>query len=243
MVNLAFFGYSVRMRTFGFAVAIFLLAVFARGTEVTNSPLRQVNADVFELGAVRFDKGKKTVWFPAQLNMNEGLIEYLLVSGQGKTYESLLKTDANPYDIQLALLFLGATGAPQTPALVGAASEPFHVNHPGKKDPPILGDPISIELRWGTTNSVRAEDWIFNLDTKTNAARGSWTFNGSRVVNGIFLAQREGQVVALIDDVDAMVNNPRAGHDNDQIWQINSNALPALNTKVEVTFRLEMVTK
>ena len=78
-----------------------------------------------------------------------------------------------------------------------------------------------------------------NLATKTNASRGPWTYNGSRVVNGIFVAQREGSIVALIEDVDALVNNPRPGSDNDQIWQINSDILPPTNTVVEVTFKLE----
>jgi len=219
-----------------------LLAVVAAAADATNSPLRQISPDVFELGAVQFDKARKTVHFPAQLNMNEGLIEYLLVNAKGKTYESLLKTDADPYHIQLALLFLGARGAPQTPALLNAPSEPFHVNHKGQAAPVIAGDPVSIELSWrtdGQEKTVRAEDWIVNLDAKTNAARGHWTFNGSRVVNGTFIAQRDGQIVAMIDDIDAMVNNPRAGHDNDQIWQINSIAPPPLNTMVEVTLKLE----
>jgi len=59
------------------------------------------------------------------------------------------------------------------------------------------------------------------------------------VVRGTFLAQRDGQIAALIDDLDAMVNNPRPGHDNDQIWQLDSNTLPPLGTPVEVTFKLE----
>ncbi len=219
-----------------------LFAVAVGASDATNSPLRQISPDVFELGTVQFDKARKTVHFPAQLNMNEGLVEYLLVNARGKTYESLLKTDADPYHIQLALLFLGARGAPQTPALLSAPSEPFHVNHKGQSPPEIAGDPVSIELSWradGREKTVRAEDWIFNLDARTNAARGHWTFNGSRVVHGTFLAQRDGQIVAMIDDIDAMVNNPRPGHDNDQIWQINSNALPPLNTTVEVTLKLE----
>jgi hypothetical protein len=227
-----------------FLTVLLLAAAVAAGAGAgaTNSPLRQIGPDVFELGAVRFDKAQKTVRFPGQVNMNEGLIEYLLVSGRGKTYESLLKTDADPYDIQLALLFLGGKGAPQTPALLATPTEPFHVNHPGRPAPAVAGDPISIEVSWraeGREHKVRAEDWIANLATRTNAARGYWTFNGSRVVNGIFIAQRDGQIAAMIDDVDAMVNNPRPGHDNDQIWQINSNALPPLNTMVEVTFKLE----
>jgi hypothetical protein len=213
----------------------------------TNPPLRQISPDVFQLGQVRLDKAHRTVQFPASLIMNDGLIEYLLVHSKGKTYESLLKTDADPYHIQLAMLLLGAKGAPLTPALLSAPTVPFHVNRPAgdTNAPPslaITGDPISIQLAWpaaGGQKRARAEDCLINLNTKTNASPGSWTFNGSRVVRGVFIAQRDGQIVALIDDLDAMVNNPRPGHDNDQIWQINSNALPPLNTPVEVTFQLE----
>jgi hypothetical protein len=38
--------------------------------------------------------------------------------------------------------------------------------------------------------------------------------------------------------VDAMVNNPRSGHDNDQVWQIRTNDLPKLNAKVLVRLKL-----
>ncbi len=212
----------------------------------TNEPLKQISRDVFQLGAVRLDKSRKTVQFPAQLNMRDGVIEYLLVNARGKTYESLLRTDTEPYDIHLAMLLIGAKGAPQTAALLNAPTEPFHVNRPASptNSSPALaiqGDSVTIELAWQMADGPKqlpAEDCIMNLATKTNASRGPWTYNGSRVVNGIFLAQREASIVAMIDDIDALVNNPRPGSDNDQIWQINSNVLPPLNTPVEVTFKL-----
>lgn len=234
---------------------IFLLVAFwslaQEPAPTTNQPLRQISRDVFQLGDVRLDKRLKTVEFPAQMNMNEGLIEYLLVNSHGKAYESLLRTDVEPYSIQLAMLLIGAKGAPQTPALLNTPSVPFHVNRPANATnlpplPAISGDPISIRLDWHIDHrrvELPAEDGIVNLATKTNAARGPWTYNGSRVVNGNFLAQREGQIVAMIDDIDAMVNNPRVGHEDDQIWQINSNALPPLNTTIEVTFKLETKAK
>jgi hypothetical protein len=219
-------------------------------SNATNPPLRQISPDVFQLGQVRFDKSRKTVQFPAQLNMNAGLIEYFLVSTKGKTYESLLRTETDPYQIQLAMLLVGANGAPQTPALLAAPSTPFHVNRSAgaaNVPPPLVaGDRISIELAWtvdGREKRARAEDWVLNLLTKTNAAAGTWIYNGSRVVDSIFIAQRDGSIVAMIDDVDSMVNNPRPGHDNDQIWQIQTNALPPLETPVEVTFRLEKPSK
>jgi hypothetical protein len=210
-------------------------------------PLRQINVDVFQMGSVRLDKTRKTVQFPARLNMNDGVIEYLLVDAQGKTYESLLRTDTAPYSIHLAMLLIGAKSAPQTAALLNAPVEPFHVNHPktGTNSLPssaISGDSVVIELAWQTSagpKRVRAEDCLMNLAAHTNAARGCWTYNGSRVVGGVFMAQREGSIVALIDDIDAMMNNPRPGSDNDQIWQINTNVVPPTNTVVDVTFKLE----
>jgi hypothetical protein len=216
----------------------------------TNEPLKQISRDIFQLGQVRLDKSRKTVQFPAQLNMKDGVIEYLLVNARGKSYESLLRTDTEPYDIHLAMLLIGAKGASQTAALLNAPSVPFHVNRPASatNSPPALaiqGDSVTIELAWQMADGRKqlpAEDCIMNLATKTNASRGPWTYNGSRVVNGVFLAQREASIVAMIDDIDAMVNNPRPGSDNDQIWQINSNALPPLNTPVEVTFKLETQT-
>jgi hypothetical protein len=216
----------------------------------TNEPLRQISRDVFQLGPVRLDKSRKTVQFPAQLNMNDGVIEYLLVNARGKSYESLLRTDTEPYDIHLAMLLIGAKGAPQTAQLLNAPIVPFHVNRPAaaSNSPPALaiqGDCVSVEIAWQSAKGqwqLPAEDCIMNLATKTNASRGPWTYNGSRVVNGIFLAQREGSIIALIDDIDALVNNPRPGSDNDQIWQINSNGLPPLNMPVEVTFKLETQT-
>jgi len=221
-----------------FCGVLFLLLVVPPRSEGQSNepPLKQISRDIFQLGAVRLDKSRKTIQFPAQLNMREGVIEYLLVNARGKAYH-----------IHLAMLLIGAKGAPQTPALLSAPSEPFHINRPpaaSNAPPPlaIVGDSVMIELAWQTPTGRKrlpAEDCIMNLATKTNASRGPWTYNGSRVVNGIFVAQREGSIVALIEDVDALVNNPRPGSDNDQIWQINSDILPPTNTVVEVTFKLE----
>src|SRR5271168_3225956 len=128
-------------------------------------PLTQISRDVFELGTVRLDKNLKTVQFPAQLNLKEGVIEYLLVDARGKSYESLLLTDTEPYYIHLAMLLIGAKGAPQTEALLNAPSQPFHVNRPGNATnaPPVLafqGDHVTIDIAWQTAHGrkqLRAE--------------------------------------------------------------------------------------
>lgn len=224
-----------------------VLAGRAEHPKATNAPppLVEVSPGVFQIGLVRLDKTQKSVQFPAVLNQDHGLIEYLLVTTRGKTHESLLKTEAEPYHIHVAMLLLGAKGAPQTRELLKVPTGEYHVNTPGAATNRLAellkGDAIRIELSWtndGKFVSMPAEDCVIDLQTGKTAARGKWNYNGSRVVDGVYMAQQQGSIVAMIDDVDAMVNNPRKGHENDQVWQVRTNGLPGLNASVTVTLKL-----
>jgi hypothetical protein len=194
---------------------------------VSNAPLRQVSADVFALGLVRLDKKNRTISFPGVVNMAEGLVEYAVVHETGKVHESVLKTPADPLHIHLARLLLGSA-AP--------------ITTPGKKAPPeLLGLPITIRVRWdvnGTRRQASLEDLVSNTLTKARMAEGDWIYNGSRVVQGTFLAQRDGSIVSVIADPDALVNNPRPGREDDEIWKVNDSVVPAVGTAVEITFEL-----
>ena len=197
--------------------------------QLTNAPLQRVGPGVFALGKVRLDKPQRTVSFPASINMAAGLLEYAVVAAQGKLHESLLMTEADPVHIHLAMLLIGAKGETNT-----LPSDP-----PARTG--IAGDNVTVWVNWkpdGTERRVRLEDLVFNLATRSPASRGPWTYNGSRVVEGTYLAQRDGSIVALITDPDALINNPRPGADNDQIWLVNTNALPRADTPVQVELEL-----
>ncbi|MGZ4974334.1 MAG: YdjY domain-containing protein, partial [Limisphaerales bacterium] len=178
---------------------------FAQQTATTNAPpLVEVSPGVYQIGLVQLDKSNKSVQFPAVLNMDHGLIEYLLVTTRGKTHESLLKTEAEPYHIHVAMLLLGAKGAAQSKELLNVPTGEYHVNTPGAATNRLAellkGDSIRIELVWTNANGARtnaAEDWITDLQRGKAAARGTWNYNGSRVVDGIYMAQQQGSIVAV----------------------------------------------
>jgi hypothetical protein len=67
--------------------------------------------------------------------------------------------------------------------------------------------------------------------------RGDWIFNGSEVVQGVFRAAREGSIIAIIDDPDALINNPRPGRDDDELWRVNDRVVPPVGTAVRLTIR------
>jgi hypothetical protein len=202
----------------------------SNGHAVTNSPLKRIDTGVFEIGNVRLDKNQGTIRFPAVVNMDQGAVEYLLVNESGKVHESVFRTETEPYHIHLATLLVGAK---ESLSLSAGSST---------NSPALAGDKVSISASWKTSGGEghgRGEDLVFNTQTKSPMSRGNWVYNGSRIVEGTFLAQRDGSVVSIISDPDALINNPRPGRENDEIWQVNTNAVPPVGTAVQITIKLE----
>ncbi|NTU43497.1 MAG: hypothetical protein HGA78_10725, partial [Nitrospirales bacterium] len=86
--------------------------------------VKKVSPGVFSIGDITINKEKKSVSFPAQINMDKGLLEYLLVRTGGKTHESLLRTNVEPYHLQIALLLLGFEGTEKPVGMQGAPEKP-----------------------------------------------------------------------------------------------------------------------
>jgi hypothetical protein len=108
----------------------------------------------------------------------------------------------------------------------------------------LPGAAVSIEFRWkagGFDQHSRAEDFVENLETKASMTKGDWTYTGSRMIAGSFVAQEDGSIVSVMLDPDALINNPRPGRENDKIWQVNSKKVLPLNWPIEVWISLKRV--
>ncbi len=206
-------------------------------TVLTNSQLRMVDPGIFEIGKVKLDQRRRSVTFPAMLDKAQGLMEYFLVTTYGKTHESVLKTEAQPYHIHLAMLLLGATG-PGNPEFPGSPTNgvPGPVVHPAKET--IPGNKVAVEVKWKTPDGEArhsAQDLIYKNDSRAVMEEGRWVYNGSLIVNNKFLAQMDGSIISLVTDPVALINYTGPGHDNDLIWEPNATNLPPQDVLVEVT--------
>lgn len=197
---------------------------------VTNPPLRQIGPGVFQIGGVLLNKEKRTIQFPGVVNMTQGQVEYLLVHETGKTHESVLKTSVEPYHIHLAALLLRPKKTPEPHRIPG-----------GPPDDPS-GQKTGIVVRWQTGTEPReipGEELVFNIGSRAAMPRADWIYNGSRVIDGTFLGQRDGSVASVITDPDALLNSMRPGRDKDDIWQVNTNTVPPVNTPVQITLQFK----
>lgn len=207
------------------------------------APVKEITPGVFQVGAARLEQAARTVTFPAAVNMDNGTLEYLLVTREGPTHESLLVTELAPQDLHVAMLLLGAKGSP---APKGGADVPGQITSDYLKHAPALqGDEISIATAWkdpasGAERSAPVEDLLLYGDPGKPPKHGPWLYTGSGFGynTGKFMAQVEGIHAALVTNPSALINNPRHGHDDDQGWSPNPKAVPKPETAVTVTIRL-----
>ena len=202
--------------------------------------LREVAPGILEYHGVRLDKKNHRISFPGTVNQREGLVEYLLVNEKGKIHESLFATKVLPRDIHLALLLIGlkdnAGANPKDPVPPSAIDSAYL-----QAAPKLQGAPVLISVTWtqdGKPREAPAENWILNLKTNHPMTSGPWTYNGSMIEDGVFLADEELSIVAVITDPTALVNNPREGYNDDEIWQIREDQVPPMDTPVEVSITL-----
>jgi hypothetical protein len=203
--------------------AFLLFLSFARGLTAAEQPgmpvptnvIRQIGTNSFQIGEVRLDAKERRLTIPATVNMVEGLIEYVLVSANGKLHESIFKTTAEPIHIQTAALLL--------------LKAPIDSN-----SPPQLR--VSVELPAGKV--VPAEDLITNTMAGVKFRPGPWRYNGSRVVENTFIAQRDGSIVAIMADPDAIIESGRIPSDDDDNWRPHKSELPPIGApvKLQLTF-------
>ncbi len=202
--------------------------------------LREVAPGVLEYNGIRLEQKAHRISFPATVNQRVGLIEYLLVNEKGKTHESLFATKLEPHDIQVAMLLVGLkvdAKANAKETVPPSAIDSTYLESAAK----LKGPNVLLSVTWtqdGKQKQAAVEDWVFNLQTNHTMTPGPWTYNGSLIEDGVFLADSELSIIAAITDPTALVNNPRRGYDNDEIWQVQEEAVPPLDTPVELSITL-----
>ena len=214
------------------------LAATAEDAPTPAKPIvREASPGIYEVGKVRLDQKALSISFPGKLNMKRGLLEYLLVNPNGSAHESLLVTDVGANDIHVAMLLLGAKGG-----AVAAEAPPAQLDaRYFRSAPKLTGDTVFITVKWkekDVEKAVPIEDWLSGEAAQKKIERGAWIYNGSMLYEGRFLAQAEGNLVALVTSPTALINNPRKGNDNDQMWNVNEDATPGADTPVEIIFKL-----
>jgi hypothetical protein len=230
------------------------LVLTAAATALAQQPAelkapKEVSPGVYEVGSIRLDKNTRSIAVPAKVNMVDNLVEYLMVTPKGATHESVLVSEAEPQDLHMAMLLLGAKGMVQ--AKGGKAPERIDAEYLAKA-PKLTGDKITLTVTWkdkeGAEKTVPVENWVVRRVVvpkkpakEVAAEEGPWLYTGSYFYEGRFLAQTEGVFASMVTYPAALINNPRKGANDDHMWFINKTAIPPKDTPVTFTIKFDPV--
>lgn len=190
---------------------------------------------LYRFGDVIIDRTSGEFSFPGISNQVYGLIEYGLVHESGKIHESLFRTKVSPKIIHTSLLLLKLKPA-----------EGFFENLWAEKPKKIdySANLVRITVSWelnGTKYEESLDKLALNQKDDQPIEGNSFVFTGSRIIEGTFLAEAGGSILAVYGDEDSIINSSDHDSNNDDVWYGNKGKMPPLECPVTIRFHLPRV--
>jgi hypothetical protein len=189
----------------------------------------------YRLGTVIIQQKTREIRFPAKVNINQGLFEYLICGQQGKVHEALLITEISPTHLSLAFTLLRF---PPSNELFSTLDETGHQTglYPNVSATVKAGARIAIEVEWnadGSTHRLPVNEWIQHSVKTTAMKAGPWLYTGSDFYEGKFIPEMTGDIAAIMTMPSAMINYPGSDND-DNVWFGFPKRIPPVGTPVTV---------
>jgi hypothetical protein len=157
-------------------------------------PIQRIAPNVFGIGSIRVDIGKREVSAPGKVN-SVAVLEFVACTRDGrKAYESALSIDAYAINFNAALLLIGLDTA-------HGHAPTFHFD----KGVP-QGDPVEVWVE-GKVNGkplrITADQLLFDREKNVAVPAGSkWVYTGSTFLHGNptprFMAEEDGVLIGFV---------------------------------------------
>ena len=202
----------------------------------------KIEGDEYRFGDIFFNKKSREIRFAAAVIQDEAVLEYGLVHAvMGKVHESLLATEINPIDLQIVMKLLRYEESKRDiwPEYNedGEISKPMEDDGKGRVE-----FFITATDKAGKKSTFPLSDWVERRtgadgEERETMPRGRFTYTGSGIFEGSYIAESEGAFAAIYRYAGAMFNSFQPASDNDDIWFPKQGLVPAIGTAVEVTIK------
>ena len=195
-------------------------------------PVEKIGEFKFKFGGIIIDQKERSLEFNATSNQRNGLIEYALVHESGKTHESLFRTKVRPQNLHTCFLLLKHPR--ETRFFENLWSdEPKQLNFAKS----LIKTEVCRDLN-GTEITKSFEKLSLNTKNNKTLEKDAFIFTGSKKIEGTYMAEMSGSMVAVYADEEAVINSSDHDSNNDDVWIANEEEMPELEMPVVVRFLL-----
>lgn len=226
------------IRTFLY-LAVGLTVALHGPCSIAEEKAPEANKPGADLPFVEVNVKDKYVDLPAEVCLDDGLLELVATVRAGKEHESVFSIKARPQHVHLGLLMLGLK--PGTPG-----SWKYEDRKPIPIDP--TGDRVAafalIKGKDGKIVETPINQFVKDRVSGKLLDSNVFVFAGSKLVDPpmgerFYLADQTGDVIALVSFDSELLAIPRAASsaNDDLIWVANNEALPDIGTPVTIRLR------
>lgn len=207
-----------------------------QAVEKAEPAIRRLDDGRLALGEILLDPKTRELRFPAEVNMTEGLLEFIIVHQDGKIHESLLHTRISPTKLNVGLKLLDYTASPELYFALeedGSFSNEFETATEEQRK----GSRLKIEVEWKDGERTRRHpinEWVAHAVTEQAMPAEAWIYGGSRVRDGRYEAEGSGDIAAIFLSRSAMINFSGKDNFNDEVWFPFAKRVPPVGTPVTV---------
>ena len=207
--------------------------------------IRKIDADNYTIGKVSLNKKTQEVSFPAISNGQDDIIEFVLVNDFGKTHETLFISEIKASSLNIAMKLIHYKESKELFMMFGKDGQPLNQLH---EEPPEIKKAARFDIfvRWKDgekENELHVNQLIKNGDTEQAAKIKPYIYNGSYLVEGNFMADISGDIIAIFTNPTSLANFSNEGRSDDTQWTPMMKLLPKKDTPVTLIFRKHKATQ
>jgi hypothetical protein len=196
----------------------------------TYPEISEIGLGRYQFGDILIDQNNREFLFPGICNQISGLVEYALVHEDGKVHESLFRTKVRPRFVHACFLLLKEK--PETrffKILDGNVSEWTNLRK------------IELSIIWEQNNTYQEKplsSMVINQTDNRELASKSFVFSGSSTIEGQYLAEMDGSIIAVYHDSRAVLNSMDKHSNSDEVWIAHQIAMPPKGHPVRIRLKL-----
>jgi hypothetical protein len=181
------------------------------------------------VGGITVDPKARTVSFAATLNdgLIDTILEVIIATPKGRLHEALLWADISPLALQSCLYLLNLNNGPRLTDSTGRQGD-------------LLDLDVEYNAADGKTVREPVEAWIRDTRTGKRLQRIGWVFTGSRMQDGRFLAEEEGNICIDFSAASSVLDSPDPQATDDTIHVVDTSRTdpkPGARVRVIITAR------
>ena len=192
--------------------------------------ISEIGPGRYQFGDILIDQNNREFSFPGICNQISGLVEYALVHENGKVHESLFRTKVRPRFVHACFLLLKEK--PETnffKILDGNVSEWTNLRR------------IELSIIWEQNNTYQEKpisSMVINQVDNRELASKSFVFSGSSTIEGQYLAEMDGSIIAVYHDSRAVLNSMDKQSNSDEVWIAHQIGMPPKDHPVRIRLKL-----